>query len=158
MNETNINFTTLRDAENDSTLSTTDNTIFSIPIFKAQLREPFLRNSLNEVYELYDAMESIMKADMNNINTPNSTNLEVVSNAKSEIKFQAAWNKNSYLKQQTKLADRKIFDSEVRRLLITVTFLIILVCFSSSYSREIPISNRYSLYTTWRNRWLFISC
>lgn len=42
-----------------------ENPIFSQPVVNGILREPFLRNSLAEIYDLYDAMESIIKNEEN---------------------------------------------------------------------------------------------
>jgi hypothetical protein len=42
-----------------------ENPIFSQPVLNGMLREPFLRNSLAEIYDLYEAMESIIKNEDN---------------------------------------------------------------------------------------------
>ena len=70
-----------------------ENPIFSQPVVNGILREPFLRNSLAEIYDLYDAMESIIKNEEN----------------KSESKQQ----QKPYGKQQQQPIRLRTFDSEV---------------------------------------------
>lgn len=68
-----------------------DSNVASIEVLRAQLREPSLRNALSEIYELYDAMESIIKNDTGPSTNYLSNhavynNMEVLSNVKAEIK------------------------------------------------------------------------
>ena len=92
----------------------TDSPIFSEGVLTGLLREPFLRNSLSDIYDLYDAMEGIIKSEEDGSKDGNGSNkleMQIVSSAKSELKQHATLGKAS--KEQPNSNRQRAFDGEV---------------------------------------------